>query len=80
MLYEHLEVLYKRFIREGFAGIRGLWLEHSDMTGKRIRVAFREDIKEGTVAGIDHDGALLLVNDGGKTIRIIAGDASIIKQ
>jgi biotin-(acetyl-CoA carboxylase) ligase len=41
---------------------------------------FREDISEGTVAGIDHDGALLLTNDRGETVRIIAGDASIIKQ
>jgi BirA family biotin operon repressor/biotin-[acetyl-CoA-carboxylase] ligase len=79
-LYERLEALYKRFIREGFAGIRGLWLERTDMVGKTISVVFREDISKGTVAGIDHDGALLLTNDRGETVRIIAGDASIIKQ
>ncbi|MBN1662909.1 MAG: biotin--[acetyl-CoA-carboxylase] ligase [Deltaproteobacteria bacterium] len=79
-LYENLERLYARFIREGFAGIRQLWLDNTDMVGKAIRVAFRDDIKEGRVAGIDHDGALLLGNNPGETVRIIAGDATIIKH
>jgi len=79
-LYENFERLYMRFLREGFAGIRGLWLDRTDMVGKIIRVAFQDDIQEGKVAGIDRDGALLLENDGGETVRIIAGDASIIKQ
>lgn len=79
-LYKRLEGLYIHFIREGFAGIRHLWLEHTDMVGKIIRVAFKEDIKSGKVAGIDHDGALLLTNERGESIRIIAGDASIVKE
>jgi BirA family biotin operon repressor/biotin-[acetyl-CoA-carboxylase] ligase len=78
-LYEHMGALYGRFIREGFSGIRHLWLDRTDMVGKMIRVAFREDVKMGKVEGIDHDGALLMIDERGERIRIIAGDASILK-
>lgn len=79
-LYKRLEILYIQFIADGFAAIRRQWLDRTDMVGKKIRVAFEEDIKVGTVAGIDHDGALLLTDEKGATARIIAGDASIMKD
>lgn len=79
-LCENMDKYYHRFVREGFSAIRLLWLEKTDMVGMMVRVAFQEDIKSGRVTGIDHDGALLLTDEKGESIRIIAGDASIVKE
>jgi BirA family biotin operon repressor/biotin-[acetyl-CoA-carboxylase] ligase len=71
---------YDLFLREGFEPLRLAWLARSDMAGKRVRVRFREEVREGVVAGIDQDGALLLADGQGKVVRIVAGDATLMKE
>ena len=58
----------------------GQWLKYFDMTGKQIRITFKDEIQTGKVAGIDDDGALLMIDSGGALRRIFAGDASIVKE
>ena len=49
------------------------------MVGKRTRVIFNNDIESGKVLGIDDFGALVISDEKGKTKRVIAGDASVVK-
>lgn len=71
---------YGVFLKDGFAPVRAQWLKFFDMTGKRIRITFKDEIQTGKVEGIDDDGALLIIDSGGSLRRIFAGDASIIKE
>ena len=80
LLCEWLERSYESFRCTGFAPIREKWIARSDMTGKRIRVLFRDEVQEGVMAGIDLDGKLLLNDGQGDVRRITAGDVTIIKD
>ena len=71
---------YGVFLKEGFAQVRAEWLKYFDMAGKDIRITFKDEIQTGKVAGIDDDGALLVTDSGGALRRILAGDASIVKE
>jgi biotin-(acetyl-CoA carboxylase) ligase len=50
------------------------------MAGEPVRILFGKEILEGTMAGIDRDGALLLSDERGEVRRILAGDATILKR
>jgi len=71
---------YELFLSEGFGPIRQAWLSRTKMVGKNVRILFDTEIKEGVVSGLDEDGALLLAGATGAVERIIAGDATIIKE
>jgi BirA family biotin operon repressor/biotin-[acetyl-CoA-carboxylase] ligase len=71
---------YEILERNGFAAVREGWLARAEMTGKRIRVLFGDEMREGMFAGIDRDGALLIADERGVVSRITAGDATIIKK
>lgn len=74
------EQRYGLFLRDGFAPVREGWLARAEMTGKRIRVLFGDEMREGMFAGIDRDGALLIADERGVVSRITAGDATIIRE
>ncbi len=80
LLCERFERWYETYLREGFAPIREGWLARSGMAGKPVRILFGKEILEGTMAGIDRDGALLLSDARGGVRRILAGDATILKR
>lgn len=79
-LFDNLDVLYVRLLDSGFGSIKDAWLSYCDMVGKPVRVAFNNDIKSGKVLGIDDFGALVISDEKGKTKRVIAGDASVVKD
>lgn len=71
---EHL-ALYQS---QGFAPIRQKWLASACFLGEKVVIRQQERIiDEGTVQGIDEDGALLLERPDGQTVRILAGDVSL---
>jgi BirA family transcriptional regulator, biotin operon repressor / biotin---[acetyl-CoA-carboxylase] ligase len=78
LLCESLEQWYGTFLHSGFAPVREGWLLWSEMTGRQVRILFRDEVQEGVVEGIDRDGALLISN-GREVRRITAGDATILK-
>lgn len=80
LLCGRLHQWYATFMGEGFPPVREAWMQRSDMTGKRVRVLFRNEVKEGTATGIDLDGALILAGPQGEILRIVAGDATILKE
>ena len=79
LLCERFESWYKIFLRDGFAPVREGWLARAEMTGKRLRVLFCDEVQEGVFAGIDRDGALLIADEQGAVRRVTAGDTTIMK-
>jgi biotin-(acetyl-CoA carboxylase) ligase len=65
---------------EGFGSIKDMWLSYSDMIGKQIRVVFNDVIQAGEVHGIDDYGALIISDKNEVIRRVIAGDATIVKD
>ena len=79
-LFDRFDDLYTRLLDSGFGSIKDAWLSYCDMVGKQVRVIFRNDIESGKVLGIDDFGALVISDEKGKTKRVIAGDASVVKE
>ncbi len=79
-LCDSWERWYGIFLAKGFAPVRVQWLAYSAMAGARVKVRFQGEVREGAVAGIDHDGALLLEDEAGAVLKVIAGDATIVKE
>jgi len=79
-LYENLTKWYKNLQNCGFAQVRQAWLDLTPMIGKTVQVMFHREAVSGTACGLDEDGSLVLQTDGNQTLRISAGDATIIKR
>ena len=80
LLCERFDQWYEIFLQDGFAPVREGWLARMEMAGKRLRVLFLDEVREGVFAGIDEDGALLIADEQGAVRRITAGDATIMKE
>lgn len=68
---QRLDGYYGEFLQEGFVPIRRRWEALCDMMNLRVRVDQR---LQGTVVGLDSDGALRLQLDDGRLERVMAGD------
>jgi BirA family transcriptional regulator, biotin operon repressor / biotin---[acetyl-CoA-carboxylase] ligase len=79
-LFDKFDALYTRLLSSGFGSIKDAWLSYCDMIGKQAQVIFNNDIESGKVLGIDDFGALLISDEKGKIKRVIAGDASVVKD
>lgn len=79
-LYDALTRYYTLFLSEGFEPIRERWLSFTRMIGQRCEVACGGEICRGKVVGIDESGALLMVTKQDKMYRVLAGDATVIKD
>jgi len=66
-----LDSYYGEFLQEGFVPIRRRWEGLCDMMNLRVQV---DQGAQGTVVGLDTDGALRLQLDDGRVERIMAGD------
>jgi BirA family transcriptional regulator, biotin operon repressor / biotin---[acetyl-CoA-carboxylase] ligase len=77
-LFERLDERIDQAQRSGFAPIAPLWEHYSVLKGKRVTVFDGRSRHTGEVKGIDHDGALLLVERGNER-RIVAGDVTLEK-
>jgi BirA family biotin operon repressor/biotin-[acetyl-CoA-carboxylase] ligase len=75
-LFTRLNIRYDETVTKGFAAVRPAWERYSGLTGKRVTVVDAGTREEGTVKGIDTDGALLLQTPSGVR-RIIAGDVTL---
>ncbi len=50
------------------------------MIGKTVSVMFREEAVSGKAIGLDEDGSLILLTAGNETVKVSAGDATILKR
>lgn len=79
-LYENLTKWYKKLKRNGFDEIKEKWLSMTPMIGCNIQVMFQDEVIRGKALDIDEHGSLIIMNSEGETIKISAGDVSILKE
>ncbi|MDP2855399.1 MAG: biotin--[acetyl-CoA-carboxylase] ligase [Smithellaceae bacterium] len=79
-LYENLTKWYMTLQDYGFESVRQKWLSLSSMIGKTVSVMFREETTSGKAVGLDDDGSLIILTAGNETVKVSAGDATILKR
>ncbi len=74
-LCAHLAVWYERWRQDGFAPIRKAWLSDAAGLSAPVTVRLADDVTlDGSFAGLDAEGALLLALPDGGQRKILAGD------
>lgn len=71
---EQFDYHYSEFLVDGFGPIRRRWESLCEIINRRVRVDLSPGQLEGTVVGLEPDGALRLQCDNGKIEHILAGD------
>lgn len=71
---ETLDGYYGEFIAEGFVPIRRRWESLCALMNTRIQIDQNSGMLQGTLVGLDADGALRLQLEDGRVERILAGD------
>ncbi|EJW22220.1 hypothetical protein IMCC14465_00590 [alpha proteobacterium IMCC14465] len=74
VLARHFNRLYGLWMRDGFSGIRLLWLEQAYGVGEEITAVLTRERQTGTFKDIDAEGRLLLEKSDGSIHLIAAGD------
>jgi BirA family biotin operon repressor/biotin-[acetyl-CoA-carboxylase] ligase len=79
-LYGSLERVLDLHAASGFSALRPRFDDWFRMRGQRVRVQEPGDrVLEGTVAGVDADGALRLA-DGAAERRVVAGEVTLLRE
>lgn len=79
-LYAALEDVLDAHAKGGYAEIRPRFDALFRMTGRRVRVRDLDGSEtDGLVSGVDDDGALRLETPDGASIRVVAGDVTLVK-
>lgn len=73
-LIQGVERCYGELEQAGFDALAPRWRSYFAWRGKRVRVELLGQVTTGIAQGIDRDGALLVMDDGGIAQRIVAGD------
>lgn len=76
-LFTELAAAYKQFQLEGFDPVREAWSRRCNAFGRDVAVDLGGGALRGPFAGIDRDGALLLLRPDGVVERIVSGDVTI---
>jgi BirA family biotin operon repressor/biotin-[acetyl-CoA-carboxylase] ligase len=78
-MLNELDRLYTDFLEQGFGPIREEWQLRCNAKGRRLLVSDSgTECSAGLFAGIDSDGALLLLSDDDVLHRISCGDVRVI--
>jgi BirA family biotin operon repressor/biotin-[acetyl-CoA-carboxylase] ligase len=78
-LLEEIDARYASLQRHGAGPLVDEARTLTPMIGRIIRVQHLSQAREGTVVGLDTDGALLLRSAAGTVERLLAGDVSILR-
>jgi BirA family biotin operon repressor/biotin-[acetyl-CoA-carboxylase] ligase len=76
-LLTSVERAYGRFTHEGFAGLKADFDARDALRGRRVTREVGGAPVEGVADGVDDDGALRLLADGGAVHRVVAGEVAI---
>jgi BirA family transcriptional regulator, biotin operon repressor / biotin---[acetyl-CoA-carboxylase] ligase len=79
-LYENIAKWYKQLIQRGFGAIKEKWLNLAPMIGQRVQVMFHNEVISGKALGLDDDGSLVILTINNETVKVSAGDATILKE
>jgi len=82
LLRRILEEMDRRYAELGAGSGRLVdeWRALTPMIGRIVRVSHPSRVREGTVTGVDADGALLLRTPAGTVERLLAGDVTILRD
>jgi BirA family biotin operon repressor/biotin-[acetyl-CoA-carboxylase] ligase len=79
-LYTCLEEVLDLHADKGFAALRPRYEARFNMKGQKVRVSEVDgSVLLGTAQGIAVDGALELERSDGKSVRVIAGDVTLVR-
>ena len=67
-----------RYVQDGFGQVRLEWLRHCAHIGGKVRVSTGAEVIEGLFVDLDADGALVLRDDAGHSMRITTGDVELM--
>lgn len=71
-------VWYSRYLADGFAPIRKVWLDRSRIKGRRVQINLASESFMARAVDLDADGFLLVKReDSGLQTRVLAGDVLI---
>jgi BirA family transcriptional regulator, biotin operon repressor / biotin---[acetyl-CoA-carboxylase] ligase len=73
-LIQDLDRCYGEIEESGFSAIAPRWEARFGLKGKKVKVEVSDQILIGMAAGIDRDGALIVIDERGKSHRVVAGD------
>lgn len=73
-LLRRLDAYYAEFLKEGFVPIRRRWESLCDIMNRRVDVDLGSETLNGTVVGLDLEGALRLQLENGDIRKVLAGD------
>jgi BirA family biotin operon repressor/biotin-[acetyl-CoA-carboxylase] ligase len=73
-LIQDLDRCYGELEESGFSAIAPRWEARFSLRGQKIKVEGSNQVLVGTAAGIDRDGALIVVDEQGMPQRVVAGD------
>ena len=73
-LLQRFDGYYQEFLAQGFVPIRKRWEALCGILNQRVRVEQGTLTLEGTVVGLDSDGALRVQSEDGNIQRILTGD------
>jgi BirA family transcriptional regulator, biotin operon repressor / biotin---[acetyl-CoA-carboxylase] ligase len=79
-LIQGVERCYGELEQAGFDALAARWEGYFAWRGRRVRVELLDQVTTGTAQGIDRDGALVIVDDGGIAHRILAGDVILVEN
>ena len=79
-LIQGIERCYGELEQAGFDALAARWQSYFAWRGRRVRVELLDQVTAGTAKGIDRDGALVIVDDGGSVQRILAGDVILVEN
>lgn len=69
-----LEYYYDMLYREGFAGIRRVWLANNITLGKRVKIRTLNETFFGEALDMNEDGSLLVKREEGGEFTLVTGD------
>ena len=73
-LCRHFDRWYRRWQADGFEPLRAVWLASAHGIGDTIAASTAAGVIEGRFEDLGTDGSLILVDAGGETHAIAAGD------
>ena len=78
VMLNELDRCYSDFIASGLDGIRAEWERRCNAYGREVVVESGSSLIQGSFAGIDQDGAMLVLMPDGSRERIISGDVRVL--